>query len=84
MKITEDKLKSIIREEIESMNNAEVTDVNEAKDDFVARYGSADITIKKGYKVASENELNDLYDAIGEVVNKLGFDVKAVTIVPKA
>ena len=45
----------------------------------MARYGSTDITLKKGYKHHDEDELYDLYDKLGNLVKTL--KVKAVTVV---
>jgi hypothetical protein len=53
--------------------------VTEGKDDFMARYGSANINLKKGYKHHTEEELNDLYDKLGDLVKTL--KVKDVTLV---
>lgn len=53
--------------------------VTEGKDDFMARYGSANINLKKGYKHHTEEELNDLYDKLGDLVKTLR--VKDVTLV---
>ena len=39
----------------------------ENKDDFMARHGKADITLKKGYKHHTEDELTKLYYKIGEL-----------------
>lgn len=55
--------------------------VNEGKDDYMARYGKTDIMIKKGYKVADEGDLEDLYIKLGELANELGFGVKNITVV---
>jgi hypothetical protein len=53
--------------------------VTEGKNDFMARYGSANINLKKGYKHHTEEELNDLYDKLGDLVKTLR--VKDVTLV---
>jgi hypothetical protein len=54
--------------------------VNEAKDDFVARHSGTNITLKKGYKHHTEEELYKLYDKIGKLV-KDDLKVKNVTVV---
>ena len=54
--------------------------LNEGKDDYMARYGKTDILIKKGYKVADETELEDLYTKLGEITKELGFDIKNITV----
>ena len=54
--------------------------VNEGKDDFIAWHSGTNITLKKGYKHHTEDELTDLYDKIGELV-KDDLKVKNVTIV---
>jgi len=53
--------------------------ITEGKDDFMARFGSANINLKKGYKHHTEDELNDLYDKLGDLVKTL--KVKDVTLV---
>ena len=53
--------------------------LTEGKYDFMARFGSANINLKKGYKHHSEDELNDLYDKLGDLVKTL--NVKDVTLV---
>jgi hypothetical protein len=55
--------------------------VSEGKDDYMARYGKTDIMIKKGYKVADEGDLEDLYVKLGELAAELGFGVKNITVV---
>lgn len=55
--------------------------VNEGKNDYMARYGKTDIMIKKGYKVADEGDLEDLYVKLGELAAELGFGVKNITVV---
>ena len=54
--------------------------INEGKDDYVARYSGTNITLKKGYKHHTEDELQKLYNKIGELV-KDDLKVKDVTIV---
>jgi len=54
--------------------------VSEGKDDYVARYSGTNITLKKGYKHHTEDELEKLYNKIGELV-KDDLKVKDVTIV---
>jgi hypothetical protein len=61
------------------LDNSSEGKINEAKDDFMARYGSTDITLKKGYKHHDEDELYDLYDKLGNLVKTL--KAKAVTVV---
>jgi len=63
----------------EGLDNLSESNINEAKGDFMARYGSTDITLKKGYKHHDEDELYDLYDKLGNLVKTLR--VKAVTVV---
>lgn len=59
----------------------DVETIEEGKNDYMASYGKTNITIKKGYKVADENQLEDLYTRLGELATELGFDVKAITLV---
>lgn len=54
--------------------------VTEGKDDFVARHSGTNITLKKGYKHHTEEELYKLYDKIGKLV-KDDLKVKNVTVV---
>jgi len=54
--------------------------VNEGKDDYVGRHSGTNITLKKGYKHHTEEELYKLYDKIGELV-KDDLKVKNVTVV---
>jgi len=59
----------------------DVESIEEGKNDYMANYGKTNITIKKGYKVADENQLEDLYTRLGELSTEIGFDVKAITLV---
>ena len=67
--------------DIDGNNDVGESYVNEGKDDYMARYGKTDIMIKKGYKVADEGDLEDLYIKLGELANELGFGVKNITVV---
>ena len=71
-----DWLQSIYDDAKENMDESIVT---EGKDDYMARFGSANINLKKGYKHHTEDELNDLYDKLGDLVKTL--NVKDVTLV---
>ena len=71
-----EKLISNFKDGLDDLSEA---NINEAKGDFMARYGSTDITLKKGYKHHDEDELYDLYDKLGNLVKTLR--VKAVTVV---
>ena len=64
----------------ESVDLADESIVTEGKDDYVARYSGTNITLKKGYKHHTEEELQKLYNKIGELV-KDDLKVKDVTIV---
>lgn len=57
-----------------------LAEVNEGKDDFMARHSGTDIWLKKGYKNHTEAELQELYFKIGELL-KDNLDVKTVTVV---
>ena len=54
--------------------------INEAKDDYVARYKDTNIFLKKGYKHLNDEELNQLYLEIGELISDNKLMVKNVTI----
>lgn len=58
---------------------SENSNVNEGKDDFVARYGNANIILKKGYKHHNSDDLEKLYDKIGSLVK--GMKVKDVNVI---
>jgi hypothetical protein len=60
----------------ENMDEALMTQTG---NDFVAKYSGTKITLKKGYKHHTEDELTDLYNKIGELV-KDNLKVKDVTI----
>jgi hypothetical protein len=42
--------------------------LTEAKDDYTARYKDTNINLKKGYKHLNDEELNQLYLEIGELI----------------
>lgn len=75
-----EKLKTF--EEFLSNKNAPV--LSEGKSDFMARYDKSDITIKKGYKHASGDELTKMYDELGKLLKKFDIPVKSVTIVTES
>ena len=54
--------------------------ITEGKGDFMARHSGTNITLKKGYKHHTEEELTNLYNKIGELV-KDDLKIKDVTIV---
>ena len=64
----------------EGLDNLSESNVNEGKNDFMAKHSGTNITLKKGYKHHTEDELTDLYNKIGELV-KDDLKVKDVTIV---
>jgi nicotinamide mononucleotide adenylyltransferase len=53
--------------------------INESKNDFMAKYGPTNIKLKKGYKHHTEDELYDLYNKLGKLIQTL--NVKDVTLV---
>ena len=53
--------------------------VTEAKDDYVARYSGTNITLKKAYKHLNDEELNQLYLEIGELIADNKLKVKDAT-----
>jgi hypothetical protein len=72
-------LPSDVKKKIEAEAQKMKESVNEAKHDFMARFGRANINLKKGYKHHDEDELYDLYDKLGKLVKTL--KVKDVTLV---
>jgi len=54
--------------------------VTEGKDDYVARYSGTNITLKKGYKHLNDEELNQLYLEIGELIADNKLKVKDATL----
>ena len=55
-------------------------EVNEGKNDYSARFGKTDITIKNGHKLADEDSLYDMYEKIGKVIKDSGLDLGSVII----
>ena len=53
--------------------------VNEAKNDFVARFGNTDIVLKRAYKHYTEDQLYKLYNKLGKLIKP--FSVKDATLV---
>ena len=62
-----------------TLKKSKIESVNEGKDDFVARYGNANIILKKGYKHHNSDDLEKLYDKIGSLVK--GLKVKDVNVI---
>jgi len=54
--------------------------VNEGKNDYSARFGKTDITIKNGHKLTDEDSLYDMYEKIGKVIKDSGLDLGSVII----
>lgn len=57
--------------------------LNEAKNDYVASYSGTNITIKNGYKVANEEELETLYNKLGQLAKTCKIKLGSITVVPK-
>jgi len=55
-------------------------EVNEGKNDYSARFGKTDITIKNGHKLTDEDSLYDMYEKIGKVIKDSGLDLGSVII----
>ena len=72
-----EKLISNFKDGLDDLSEA---NINEAKHDFIAKHSGTNITLKKGYKHHTEDELTDLYNKIGELV-KDDLKVKGVTVV---
>ena len=54
--------------------------LTEAKDDYTARYKDTNINLKKGYKHLNDEELNQLYLEIGELIADNKLKVKDATL----
>ena len=54
--------------------------LTEAKDDYTARYKDTNINLKKGYKHLNDEELNQLYLEIGELISANKLKVKDATL----
>lgn len=54
--------------------------INEGKNDYSARFGKTDITIKNGHKLTDEDSLYDMYEKIGKVIKDSGLDLGSVII----
>ena len=54
--------------------------VTEAKDDYTARYKDTNINLKKGYKHLNDEELNQLYLELGELISDNKLKVKNATL----
>jgi uncharacterized protein with PIN domain len=74
-----DRIKKAQLKRAKAAGSAKESVVTEGKDDYMAKFGSANINLKKGYKHHTEDELNDLYDKLGDLVKTL--NVKDVTLV---
>tara|TARA_R100000951_G_scaffold4792_1_gene5480 strand:- start:3144 stop:3980 length:837 start_codon:yes stop_codon:yes gene_type:complete len=67
-----DKEKEDFKKKLKSMN--------EGKNDYSARFGKTDITIKNGHKLTDEDSLYDMYEKIGKVIKDSGLDLGSVII----
>ena len=54
--------------------------MHEGKNDYSARFGKTDITIKNGHKLTDEDSLYDMYEKIGKVIKDSGLDLGSVII----
>jgi vacuolar-type H+-ATPase subunit B/Vma2 len=55
--------------------------LNEAKSDYMGSYDRKEITIKRGYKHATEDELYKMYEKIGKLLKQFKIPVKSVTVI---
>tara|TARA_R110000744_G_scaffold92217_1_gene178680 strand:+ start:49 stop:885 length:837 start_codon:yes stop_codon:yes gene_type:complete len=58
----------------------ESVELNEAKDDYVARFKDTNIFLKKGYKHLNDDELLQLYLELGELISDNKLKVKNATL----
>lgn len=65
------KLKSLITEPII---------VKESKNDWVASYKKTSIFLKDGYKHASDDQLEKIYDILGDALKKCKIPIKSVIV----
>ena len=72
-----EKLKKLQAKRAKAAGSAKESVVVEGKDDYMARSGSADINIKKGYKHLVEYELEDLYNKLGALSKE--YKIKGIT-----
>jgi hypothetical protein len=72
-----EKLKKLQAKRAKAAGSAKESVVAEGKDDYMARSGSADINIKKGYKHLVEYELEDLYNKLGALSKE--YKIKGIT-----
>jgi len=75
-KMEQKQLEAIIRDEIANV-------LNEAKDDYMATDRGVKISIKGGYKVADENQLESFYDQLTNLIRRQTFEIKSVDIKTK-
>ena len=72
-----ERLKKAQLKRAKATGSAKESVVAEGKDDYMARSGSADINLKKGYKHLVEYELEDLYNKLGELSKE--YKIKGIT-----
>jgi hypothetical protein len=72
-----DRIKKAQLKRAKAAGSAKESVVAEGKDDYMARSGSADINIKKGYKHLVEYELEDLYNKLGALSKE--YKIKGIT-----
>ena len=73
----QERLKKAQLKRAKAAGSAKESVVAEGKDDYMARSGSADINIKKGYKHLVEYELEDLYNKLGALSKE--YKIKGIT-----
>ena len=72
-----DRMKKAQLKRAKAAGSAKESVIAEGKDDYMAKSGSADINIKKGYKHLVEYELEDLYNKLGALSKE--YKIKGIT-----
>lgn len=75
--LSKSEARKILAEWMKSFNEGKLT---EGKDDYVARFKDTNIFLKKGYKHLNDEELNQLYLEIGELISDNKLKVKNATL----
>ena len=69
------------KEKVDKEKVDESLELNEGKNDFIAKFGKVDITIKNGHKLTSDEDvLYSLYESLGKVVKDSGLGFSSLVI----